>query len=330
MRHVTESQFIRTDKVAGLAIYTAARKTAIRPSPKFKKKGLATHAVEVGFKCGHECAYCSAPASLRTNSVFKSAKRSPYARNYAVVDPDVPDRLAAEVDQLGPDDTVMLCTLSDAWSPEAHEHGLGRSCLEILLNDSPAQVRVLTKNTAVRRDFDLIEKYRDRVTIGLSVTGLPEHDETIKLIEPFAAPVSERIDTMTEARQRRLRVYAMLCPVMPGLFSEADDVSRLMQMAKDWNVEDIWIEPLNPRGPALKNCEAAWAQGGHADLARAVHSIRTKECWDQYALWVTQTMQTVARELGLIEKLHILNYRSGYSAWAQEIINRDPEAVTWL
>ena len=34
-------------------------KTGITCTPEFEKKGLATHAVNVGTKCGHGCLYCS-------------------------------------------------------------------------------------------------------------------------------------------------------------------------------------------------------------------------------------------------------------------------------
>ena len=35
-------------------------------------------------------------------------------------------------------------------------------------------VRILTKNTAVADDFDVIQRYRDRVQVALSITGTPE------------------------------------------------------------------------------------------------------------------------------------------------------------
>lgn len=37
-------------------------KRGITPSPEFKKKELASFAINVGIKCGHDCLYCSTGA----------------------------------------------------------------------------------------------------------------------------------------------------------------------------------------------------------------------------------------------------------------------------
>jgi len=38
----------------------------------------------------------------------------------------------------------------------------------------------------VRSDFDLIEKNRDRMLVGLTVTATPEINDIIEIIEPNA------------------------------------------------------------------------------------------------------------------------------------------------
>ena len=64
---------------------------------------------------------------------------------------------------------VQLCTTVDAWAPEAQDYNLGRRCLEALLAEPGWTVRILTKNAAVSKDFDLIERHRDRVMVGISL-----------------------------------------------------------------------------------------------------------------------------------------------------------------
>lgn len=44
---------------------TAKLCSGISRSKAFEKKGLAQYAVNVGFKCGHACTYCSSDAMLR-------------------------------------------------------------------------------------------------------------------------------------------------------------------------------------------------------------------------------------------------------------------------
>ena len=85
---------------------------------------------------------------------------------------------------------------------------LGRRCLEAILAEPGWKVRVLTKNAAVVRDFDLIEKYKDRVLVGLSLTGTPDQAEVLKAIEPYASSIRERMAAL-----------ARLTPVAYGLMA---------------------------------------------------------------------------------------------------------------
>ncbi len=154
-------------------IHLTTLKKGISRTPEFAKKGLADYAANVGTKCGHACAYCSTGAMLRMHSSFKEVGENPFGLGYAIVDPDTPERVARDAVRIKPKrrGMVQLCTTVDAWSPEAQEYGLGRKCLEAILSQTGWSVRILTKNAAVVKDFDIVEKHRDRVLVGLSLTA---------------------------------------------------------------------------------------------------------------------------------------------------------------
>ncbi len=59
--------------------YTWSRKSGITRSREFEKKHLAQFAVNVGFKCGHDCLYCSTGAMYRTHEVFTHSSSFPSA-----------------------------------------------------------------------------------------------------------------------------------------------------------------------------------------------------------------------------------------------------------
>ena len=321
---------IGTDPETGLALYLAERKTALRESKEFAKKGLATHAVEVGFTCDHACAYCSVRATIRTHDVFNQIGHTSFETGYAIVDHKIVDRLFAEAPVLTADDVVMVCTLSDGWTPAARRYGIGRGCLEYLLGRTPAQVRILTKNANVRQEFPFLAEYRDRVMVGISITGLPEHEPAIRAIEPYASSITDRIAAMEEANKLGLRTYAMFCPLLPGIFHSAEQFDRLFGMAARWNAEDVWTEPLNARGAALPQCVAAFRESGYEDYAAAVDAIRNKRRWSTYATKLTKEVQAAARRADMIDRLHILNYRESFQPAEQAAINEDPAGVIWL
>ena len=53
-----------------MRIHTTTLGTEITRATEFERKGLATHAVNVGTKCGHSCFYCSTGAILRMHHSF--------------------------------------------------------------------------------------------------------------------------------------------------------------------------------------------------------------------------------------------------------------------
>lgn len=146
--------------------YISELKSGISKTPGFKEKGLARYAVNIGTRCGHDCTYCSSPALLRMHSSFKEHGLNPFERGYAISDPSTPDRIRNDAAKIKDRGLIQLCTTVDAWSPEAQEYDLGRKCLRAILSEPGWTVRILTKNAAVQKDFDIIEKYKDRVLLG--------------------------------------------------------------------------------------------------------------------------------------------------------------------
>ena len=171
----------------------------IRPSPEFKKKGLAQYAVNVGLRCGHDCTYCSSRAMLRCHPAFKALDKKAFGIGYSIVDPEMPDKVAHDAKCLSGRGLVQICTTVDAWAPEAQQLNLGRRCLEAILHEPGWAVRILTKNAAIVDDFDLIKKHRDRVLVGLSLTATSDKESVISVVEPFASPISERMKALKKA-----------------------------------------------------------------------------------------------------------------------------------
>ncbi len=114
---------------------------------------------------------------MRTQKKFfrdiKGTSFKAFQAGIAVVDPDTPQRIAQQARQLKASDTVMFCTYTDGWSPEAQKFRLGRKCLQQVLSNSRCKVRILTKNVAVRDDFDLIQQYAGRIELSMSLTAPP-------------------------------------------------------------------------------------------------------------------------------------------------------------
>ena len=168
-----------------LRVHQYPLRDGIRPTPEFAKKKLAQFSVNVGVKCGHGCTYCSSGALLRCHAGFRQAGESPFKHGYCIVDPDIPEKVAQDAARRRNRGMVQLCTTVDAWCPGAQQFNVGRRCLEAILNQPGWTVRILTKNAAVTRDFDLIQKHRDRVLVGLSLTGPVARESVLSVVEPL-------------------------------------------------------------------------------------------------------------------------------------------------
>jgi DNA repair photolyase len=313
-----------------LRIHKYALKTGIKETPEFAKKGLAGFAVNVGLKCGHGCTYCSSGALLRCHKAFKAVGESPYQFGYAIVDPDMAKRVAQDATRKRNPGIVQLCTTVDAWCPAAAKYGLGRKCLQALLAKPGWTVRILTKNAAVRNEFDIIEQHRDRVLLGISLTGTKDKSGVLAAIEPKASPIEERMEVMKESHRRKLRTYGMLCPLLPGVANEPRQIDALVKFLKGCGVEQVFAEAVNPRGPGLIRTEEALRAAGYEAEAAAVGRIRNKKVWSAYATQLVRDVQSSMRKHGMIDKLQILLYPKNLQEADKARIREDDAGVIWL
>jgi DNA repair photolyase len=218
----------------------------------------------------------------------------------------------------------------DAWAPEAQKYNLGRRCLGAILNQPGWKVRILTKNAAISKDLDFVERYKDRILLGLSITATKDKTDIMSIIEPAASLISERMDVMKEAHRRGLRTYAMFCPLLPGIADSPEQIDELVSFAVDCGVEEIFIEPVNSRGPGLKMSQQALTDKGYKDEAAAIESIRKKIGWSQYTTRLISNVQRSVRKLYDVSCLRFLLYPSRLTKEDISQIKQDDVGVIWL
>jgi DNA repair photolyase len=225
---------------------------------------------------------------------------------------------------------VQLCTTVDAYAPEAQPLHLGRQCLEAILAEPGWTVRILTKNAAVTEDFDLIKKHRDRVLVGLSLTGTADKEDVLKVVEPHASSISERMVALKKAHKLGLRTYGMLCPLLPGIADARKQIDELVRFVKDCGAEEVFSEAVNPRGNSLTLTEEVLREHGFLAEAEAILAIRKRKVWSAYVVALLQNLQKAMGKHMATEKLRFLLYPSGLSEPDRRTIRRDDAGVVWL
>lgn len=313
-----------------MRIYETRLTGGITRTKEFERKKLAAFAVNVGTKCGHGCHYCSSGALLRMHRSFADVSESPFDGGYAIVDPDTPERLARDAKRIRNRGMVQLCTTVDAWSPEAQQHDLDRRCLEAILAEPGWTVRILTKNAAVAKDFDLVHKHKDRVLVSMSITATADNADVISVVEPHASPIAERMAVMQQAHDLGLRTYAMYCPLMARISNLPPQIDELVRFAQQHDAEEIFVEPVNPRGPGLRLTQEVLVAAGYGAEAKAVEAIRTRKVWSLYVRKLVANVQRSMRLYSHIERLRFLLYPGGLAASDTEQIRHDDAGVVWL
>jgi DNA repair photolyase len=313
-----------------MKVFTYEMKSGISRTRQFERKHLAMYGVNVGIKCGHGCRFCSTPTMLRMHPGFKSLGLSPFDNDYAVVDPTTPQRVAYDAEHIKNRGMVQLCTISDAWSPEAQECNLGRKCLDALLSQPGWTIRILTKNAAVEKDFDLICKYPGRVLLGLSITATAAKTNIVAVTEPHASPIPERFRVMQKAKALGIRTYAMFCPLLPGIANGPDQIDEFVCQAVEFGAEEVFAEAVNPRGRGLILTQQALDQNGFNAEAAAIASIRSRTQWSRYAVDLITDLQRSIRKHYDINKFRFLLYPAGLTTNDLQTIQHDDGGVVWL
>jgi hypothetical protein len=94
--------------------------------------------------------------------------------------------------------------------------------------------------------------------------------------------------------------------------------------------EEIFVEPVNARGPGLRLCqEGLEAKGFHSEAA-AIERIREHGRWSEYVVRLISNVQASVRRHSDIAKLRLLLYPSRLLPEHISQIRQDDQGVIWL
>ena len=131
-------------------------------------------------------------------------------------------------------ETVWVSSVCDPYQPCEARYGLTRRCLEELLrHEMPVEIQ--TKSALVRRDIDLLVRFKD---LGVGFTVTTDDESTRRLFEPHASPILERIQVLGELHQLGIRTFAFIGPLIPA------DPDRLAGLLAG-RVDQVLVDRLN-------------------------------------------------------------------------------------
>lgn len=114
---------------------------------------------------------------------------------------------------------IMLSGNTDCYQPIERELELTRNILKTCLKYKHP-VSVITKNSLIRRDLDILSKLAEHnlVHVMVSVTGT---DEAVRrILEPRTATYRQRIAVIETLSKYKIPCGVMMAPVIPGINSQ--------------------------------------------------------------------------------------------------------------
>ena len=132
--------------------------------------------------------------------------------------------------------TIMLSGNTDCYQPAEKKFGITREILEVL-HRYRHPVGIITKNSLVLRDLDILQQLNDHrlVKVSISLTSLDE--EIRRLLEPRTASAEQRLKTIKVLSDAGIPVNVMLAPIIPGINDH-----EIMEMAK--KVADLGAQSI--------------------------------------------------------------------------------------
>jgi DNA repair photolyase len=323
---------------------------AVIAENNFIYKSLSNWSFNVAVGCSHACRFCYVPSAA-------TIKQGPTLAKYGVKDPDaewgdyvllrpweeekfLSSLRAAESTprsdlKCDGNRAVMYCTTTDPYqvihhpNPERqrmlsqHARRLVRRSLELIRDRSTLNVRILTRSPLARADFDLYKTFGPRLLFGMSLPTL--RNDLSKIYEPKAPAPSQRLATLRAANEAGLNVYVAVAPTYPEC-DEADLRATLEAIAKV-NPVTIFHEPINIRA---ENVERIQSHADELGLKLKTDVFETREQWQDYAVNALQTVESLAEQIGIADRLHLWPDKSLGSLTVANRMPKPRDYMRWL
>lgn len=165
--------------------------------------------------CEHGCVYCYARES---HQYWGYGAGLDFERKI-IYKPDAPELLEKQFNsknwKVSP---IMLSGNTDCYQPIERKLKITRKLLEVCLKYKHP-VSILTKNTVMLRDLDLLQQLAEQnlVHVGISITSLD--NKLRNALEPRTASVEKKLETLETLSKNNIPTMVMAAPIIPGLNS---------------------------------------------------------------------------------------------------------------
>ncbi len=194
--------------------------------------------------CEHNCVYCNA----RYTHEYLGLSTGEFANRIVIKDnaAEVLDREFSKK-TWNTKLTVNLATVTDPYQPAENRFRITRELLNVFLKHQNSLL-LTTKSNLVLRDIDVLTEISREGFLNVAIT-LPTLDEELrKKIEPRAATVEDRLNTIQKLHEAGITVGVIAVPLLPFISDREEDVDELLKTVSDKGADYAVVDLLNFRG----------------------------------------------------------------------------------
>lgn len=194
--------------------------------------------------CQHGCWYCYA---RETHSYLELGTGEDFDR-VIVAKVNVAERLREELASTRREKSeIAIGTATDPYQPIEGSYRLTRNCLKIVA-DSRWPFSIITKNSMIVRDLDVLKDCAKRCAQATVVISIPILDEGIsQIVEPRTAPPRKRLLAVRKLRDAGVSVGVNLAPILPGITDTESQIRAVMRAAADSGAQFVGAVILRMR-----------------------------------------------------------------------------------
>ncbi|MEZ4922017.1 MAG: PA0069 family radical SAM protein [Crocinitomicaceae bacterium] len=213
--------------------------------------------------CEHGCAYCYARP---THEYWGYNSGLDFERTI-LYKPNAPELLKKFLDRKSwIPEAIMLSGNTDCYQPAERKYEITRKLLQVL-RDYNNPVGIITKNSLIIRDIDLLKEMadKDQVAVNISLTTLDE--ELRRKLEPRTSTAVNKLKAIEKLSAAGIHTQVMIRPVIPGLNSH--EIPEIIRQSADAGA--IWANYINVRlnGP-LGDIFTSWLKLAYPDRVNKV------------------------------------------------------------
>jgi len=196
---------------------------------------------------------------------FSSHLRDPWG-SFVDVKVNLLEVLARELPRR-PGGSVWLSSVCDPYQQVEAKYRLTRGAIELITTHRNFSVSILTKNALVLRDLDLLNRIKDRLDVGFTITTFDPYAQSF--FEPNASPVKERIDALRKLNSDGFDTWVLIAPMLPYV-AENTLEGGLRDLAEA-GVKKLMTDRYNARGIIINQTIRAYE---HWSPTIDLHEIR--------------------------------------------------------